>query len=206
MTSKKAKKKTRVTAAELLAHLAADPEFVAKEAQREGERQRREAAYRRAETPLVSELYAAGVHVDSVWDLVNMSGSYSTAIPILLDHIGRPYPPAVREGIARALAVPETRTYNGWELLTRLFREEKVPRVKDGLAAAISGAADDDVLGDVIALAHETHLGPSRLLLLSALERSADPRARRALIELAEDPDLEKEIAVILRRLDRRRQ
>jgi hypothetical protein len=38
---------------------------------------------------------------------------------------------------------------------------------------------------------------------LSALERSADPRARAALMDLGTDPDLTKEIQVILRRLKR---
>lgn len=74
---------------------------------------------------------------------------------------------------------------------------------KDGLAAAIAAAADDKVIGDVIDLARDARHGSSRLLLLSALERSADPRARAALMDLGTDPDLTQEIQVILRRLKR---
>ena len=59
------------------------------------------------------------------------------------------------------------------------------------------------MIGDVIALARDKQHGSSRLLLLSALERSADPRARAALMELGTDPDLTKEIQVILKRLKR---
>ena len=104
----------------------------------------------------------------------------------------------IREGIARALAVPEARS--GWELLTRLFREERDRRAKDGLAVAIAEAADDTVVEDVIHLARDTGHGTSRVLLLSALARSRDPRAKAALSELATDPDLNREIRAIRRR------
>ena len=194
--------KKEITAAELLKKLNADPEFVAAREQESLERDIRAAEYRRAEAPLVDELQAAGFRLESAWDLVNTSGSYPVAVPILLSHLTRPYPPAIREGIARALAVPEA--IRVWELLTRLFREEQDSRVKDGLAVAIAGAASAEVIADVIALARDQTQGPSRLLLLHALERSADPRARAALMSLGTDPDLSKEIPVILKRLARR--
>ena len=193
--------KKKITAAELMAKLNADPEFVAKRAREEEERLKREAEYRRAESPLVDELRAAGFQVQSAWDLVNSPGSYPKAVPILLAHLPRPYPAAVREGIARALAVREASC--GWEVLTRLYRDEHEVRAKDGLAVAIAAAANDELIGDVIALAQDTSQGPSRLLLLGALERSADPRAQAALMDLGTDPDLTKEIQAILRRLKR---
>lgn len=193
--------KKKITAAELMAKLNADPEFVAKRAREEEERLKREAEYRRAEAPLVDELRAAGYQVQSAWDLVNTPGSYPNAVPILLAHLSRPYPAAVREGIARALAVRDASC--GWEVLTRLYRDEHQVRAKDGLAVAIAAAANDELIGDVIALARDTSQGPSRLLLLGALERSADPRARAALLDLGTDPDLTKEIQVILKRLKR---
>jgi hypothetical protein len=45
-----------------------------------------------------------------------------------------------------------------------------------------------------MAVAQDARQGPSRLLLLSALERSAWPRGRAALMDLGTDPELEKEI------------
>jgi hypothetical protein len=191
----------KVTAAELLAKLSADPNYVAARQLEEEARQKRAEEWRRAEAPLVDELRAAGFAVESAWDLVNTPGSYPAAVPILLEHLPRHYPAAVREGIARALAVPEARV--GWDLLIRLFREEREARAKDGLAVAIAAAADEDLVDDVIELARNTEHGPSRLLLLGALERSANPRAKAALMELGTDPDLKKEIRVILRRLKR---
>lgn len=193
--------KKKITAAELMARLNADPEFVATRAREEEDRLKREAEYRLAEAPLVDELRAAGFQVQSAWDLVNTPGSYPKAVPILLAHLPRPYPPAVREGIARALAVRDASC--GWEVLTRLYRDEHEVRAKDGLAVAIAAAANDHLIGDVIAHARDKNLGPSRVLLLGALESSADPRARAALMDLGPDPDLTEEIQVILRRLKR---
>ena len=200
MTSKK---KKPLTAAELMGRLNSDPEFVAKRAQQEAERQARAADWRRAETPLVEELRTAGFAVDSAWDFVNTSVPYPEALPILVDHLQRPYPGRVREGIARALAVPQSKF--AWNVLTRLYRDEGERDVKDGLAVAISVVADDEVLDEVLALVRDERHGPSRILLLGALERSEDPRARAALMELGTDPEMKKEVQAILRRLKKRR-
>lgn len=191
----------RITAADLVARLNKDPLFVSEREREEAERQRQEFEWRRAEAPLVAELRTAGFAVDSVWDLVNVAGPYPAAVPILLAHIRRPYPAAVREGIARALAVPESIV--GWELLTRLYADEPDPRAKDGLAVAIAAAADGDLIGDVIGLVCDSRNGPSRLLLLRALERSRDPRAYDTLLRLRTDPELTHEVGVIMDRLRR---
>jgi len=196
-------KKKSVSAAELMARLNSDPEFVAKRAQDEAARQARAAEWRRAETPLVEELRAAGFAVDSAWDLVNTSAPYPDALSILVDHLQRSYPSRVREGIARALAVPQSKF--AWDVLTRLYRDEEERDAKDGLAVAISAIADDEVIDDVLELVRDEQYGPSRILLLSALERSSEPRARAALVSLGNDPQLREEIQVILRRLKRKR-
>lgn len=188
-----------MTAAELMAKLNADPKYVAERQREEEERQKRVDEWRKAEMPLVADLRAAGFEVDSAWDLVNTPGTYPNAVPILLDHLQKEYPAAVREGIARALAVPEGKV--GWEILTRLYREEPHGRAKDGLAVAIAAAADQSLAEEVIALARDTGLGPSRLLLLSALERLGTEQTRTALSDLRTDPDLKKEIRVVLHRL-----
>lgn len=196
-------KKKSITAAELMAKLNADPNFVARRAEREEERLREEAELRRAEGPLLDELRAAGFRIDSVWDLVNTTAPYPEALPILLDHLPRSYPSAVRDGIARALAVAEAKF--AWATLVRLYRAEQRGRMKDGLAVAIAAVSDDEAIGDVIALARETQHGPSRLLLLSALERSGEPRAKATLMDLRSDPELTEEIQVVLSRLKQRK-
>jgi hypothetical protein len=52
----------------------------------------------------------------------------------------------------------------------------------------------------VIALARDRKHGTSRGLLLFALERSKDPRAQQALMELGTDIQLRKEIQLIFKR------
>ena len=198
MTEKRPKRMTLAEHDALLKSEGRYEAMVERQREREQEREKRAAEWQRAEAALVEDLRAAGYQVQSVWDLVNTPGSYPRAVPILLAHLPRPYPGPVREGIARALAVPEARV--GWDVLTRLYREERDKRAKDGLAVAIAAVADDAVIDDLITLTRDARHGPSRLLLLSALERSADGRARIALMDLRTDPEVEKEIRVILRR------
>ena len=151
------------------------------------------------EIPLIDELHAIGVKASSVWDLVNTGARYAVAIPVLLEHLQRDYIPEVREGIARALAVPEAAW--AWDVLLELFTKEPVggPRnVKFALALALSGAATDDVLDKMIALVQDPSLGETRLALLGALSRSKLPHARAVLEELRSDPQLSREIRIRL--------
>ncbi len=192
-----------VTAAEFKAELERDPIWVEQRRQREEAFKRLEEEYARAEAPLVRELRAAGLTVGSAWDLVNTTSAYRQALPILLDHLHREYPDAIREGIARALAVPEAKF--AWPVLVKLYREEQGPRTKDGLAVAICNIADDTVIGELIALVRDNRNGESKVLLLRALERSRDPRAHKALMELGTNADLKNETQIILKRILRRR-
>jgi hypothetical protein len=195
------KKRKRKTAAEAMAEFEKDPAFIERRRQREEERRRAEEADARAEAPVVEELRKAGVLVGSVWDLVNSPDTYAQSLPILLGHLQRPYPDAVREGIARAVAVPGARF--AWPLLVKLYSQERGQRTKDALAVAVANVADDETLDELIALARDVRHGESRVLLLNALERSRLPQARKALMELGSDPELQKEVQRILRRVKR---
>jgi hypothetical protein len=182
-----------------MAELQADPAYVAREARRSADLERRAAAWRRAEAPLVEQLRAAGLDIASVWDLVNTSTPYPAAVPVLLEHLARPYPDRVREGIARALAVRDAAPE--WETLARHYRDEPAGTdAKDGLAVALAASARDDVIDEIIALAKDGAHGDSRVLLLDALKRSKAPQARPALDELAADPVLGSEARRLLGR------
>ena len=161
------------------------------------ERERLWAEWSRAEQPLVEALKAIGLDVNSAWGLLETPKPYPEAVPILLEHFQRPYPDAVREGIARALGMPAAKV--AWSKILSLYRSEREERAKDGLAVAIAAIADKDLIEDVIALARDRQIGPSRVLLMRKLSRSRNPKALETLIELKHDPDLHKEIAIILR-------
>lgn len=185
----------QMTAEEFMRSLEADPEYVRRRAEQDEKFAKLAEFLRDAQAPLVDALAKIGIKVESVWDLVNGTNFYDAAIPLLLDHLRRPYPDAIREGIARALGVPSTRTL-GWRVLVDEYRrtENENSRVKDGLAVALSGAADDSVIQDIIDLAKDKRNGNSRVLLLAAIRKSNCPEARQAITELADDPQLALEI------------
>lgn len=184
-----------MTAEEFLRTLEADPEYVRRRAEQDKELAKLTEFYRDAEAPLVRDLAKLGIEVGSVYDLVNDTVPYEKAIPLLLDHLRRKYPDAIREGIARALGISATRPL-GWRVLVDEYyrTENENNRVKDGLAVALSGASDDSVIEDLIDLARDKHNGSSRVLLLLGIKRSKRPEAKQAIAELANDPQLAKEI------------
>jgi hypothetical protein len=202
--TKKAKRRSGMTAAEVLAQLSADPKWVAAQEAEERETDERCQEWARAEAPLVKELRRVGIDVESVSDLVSTAEPYPEALPVLLKHITRPYPPDIRQAIARSLAVPEA--VYAWSSVRRLFEKETEENVKDGLAVALSGMCDDEHLDELMRLAANRKYGPSRILLLGALERSRDPKVKRALMAFGADPDLEFAVQRILKKWAKREQ
>jgi len=94
-----------------------DPEYAARVHKREHEIAERRAILDKNEKPLVEALTAVGwpegvrqlEETRSVWDLVNTPILYTYLLPVLAEHLKRPYLPEVKEGIARALIVKEAR-------------------------------------------------------------------------------------------------
>jgi hypothetical protein len=178
---------------------------------REQERVASVARIRAEAAPLLVELQAAGLKIQSVGDLIAMPERYEAAIPILLKHLQMPYSDVVRETIARSLAVPEAEVRKAWPMLVEEYRKAPIGcgikgpgdtkefrlGAKDGLACALSVAVTDETLEELIAIAKDRKQGESRVLLLSALKkrRSKHPLAKQAIAELANDPDLKDEIA-----------
>jgi hypothetical protein len=190
-----------MTAGELMRQLEADPQWVTRRDECERLRKQKEAELRRDEAPLVAELQSVGLNVRSAWDLVNTAARYPTAIPILLAHLERTYHDAIREGIARALAVREARNLAWDKILDMVSTQwgDLKERVRDGLMVALCGMARPSDLPTLISLISNPRFGAARVLLVRNLMRSRKPEAREALERLRGDPDLEKEIAARLR-------
>lgn len=188
------KRKGSSTLAEHHAQLKAEgkwDDYVARAKVRDDEVARKEREYAQAEAPLLQELRAAGAELSSVWDLVNSKKPYLHLLPILFAHLDRPYPDRVREGIVRALAVPESRPQ--WNDLVERYVAETdstTHGMKWALHLAIAAAADVTVLDTLVRLACDRKNGRNRALFVDALARIDDPRARAALADLASDPDL----------------
>jgi hypothetical protein len=191
------KLKPGLSAAEVQEILEADPIWVEARKDEDRELRQRKLKNLQAEAPLLEELGKVGLELDSVWVLVNQAEPYPEALPILLEHLQRPYPDRVREGMARALAVRDARF--GWDVLTRLYRHaDPDSDVKEGLAVALAEIADDEVLDELLKLVQDSRQGSTRLHLLSGLEGSSDPRVRAALREVESDPQLGEAVHRIL--------
>ena len=125
------KKQTTVGAADLMAELRSNPEWVRKNEEREAKRRADEDRFKVEEEPIATDLGGVGLKVGSVWDLVNSSASYPAALPILLEHLRRPYHPRIREGLARALAVQEAEGIAGGPVIDALLVDRRA-RVASG--------------------------------------------------------------------------
>jgi len=135
--------KTGQTAGEYLAEMAKDPEWVARHAAQDAKQRELEARYRAEEELMVADLRRAGYRVGSVYDLVNTAQSYPDAIPVLLNHIKRPYSDRIKEGIARALTVREARGIAGPGIIATLRHSQDNDRVcRWALANALTIVAD----------------------------------------------------------------
>lgn len=86
---------------------------------------------------LLDDLAKVGVDVSSVWDLVNTKEPYPDAIDVLIKHLSRNYHPRNKEGIVRALIVPEAKG----KANESLFEEyDRTPKEMESLRWAIGYA------------------------------------------------------------------
>jgi len=156
------KTKKRETAAEFMARLHSDPEWVRKNAEREARTKALEARFDAEERPILNDLAEVGCTVSSVWDLVNSSASYPHAIPVLLKHLQQPYHPRILEGIVRALTVKEARGAPAHEILDELKRrtvpspsDDRPGDVRWALANALTVVADASMINEIKALVRD---------------------------------------------------
>src|SRR5882672_7894730 len=151
----KFKSQASMSAQELLDRLRADPEWVRENEERAKRHQASVAQLQSElapeEAPLIEALRQAGYEVTSVWDLVNSDQPYPGAIPVLCEFFKGSCHPVLREGIVRALTVPESRGVATTNLLTALMRsgERESPSVRWALANALTVVADKSTAGEI---------------------------------------------------------
>jgi len=163
--------KQPITAAELLARLADNPDYQRKLREQESQRERLATELAADEADLVAEIRDSGVDVQSVWDLVNTNGRYRPAIPILVKHLNVAHHPRTIPGIARALTTPEAKGI-AFTPLVKLFQEteDAESELKWLLGAAIAEASTADNADEIIELAgNERHSGGRAFLPLGLI-------------------------------------
>ncbi|GAB3595613.1 hypothetical protein [Microbacterium tumbae] len=192
-------KRSGISATDLMAELQNDPEYQRKVQAAEAERQARAQVLREAEQPIVADLRAAGVEVNSVWDLVNTSDPYPAALPILVDHLELgSYPERVMESLGRALAVKPAVAF--WERLKARWLDARNPGEEDGAAVALAACATQAQLDDLIGFLAVEERGQSRIYFIRPILKVGGDRGREVVNALRDDPVLGKEATALLKR------
>jgi hypothetical protein len=126
--------------AELNRRMAEDPDYRREVEAEEARRAEESRILHVAEQPIVADLAAIGIQTDTVWNLYKIPEARPKAIPVLLDHLTRPYPDKVLMGIGVALEDKSARAW--WPELKALYLNTSNATVRDGLAAALRGCAN----------------------------------------------------------------
>lgn len=191
-----------MTAAEHQAILEKDPAYQEMRKAKEAAHAKLVKQRRLEQQPLLKDLAAVGVIVDSVGRLCSFSDPDERIYPVLLDHLTRPYSPHLLEWIGRAFGRKSARSIV-WDTLVGLIKSHGLEKsAVEGVMVAISDMAQPRDLATLIDLLSDRSIGISRIFLVSNLMRSKKPEARAALLRNQDDPDLVKEITA---RLARRR-
>lgn len=157
-----------------------------------------------AQRPLIAALREVGIDVENVYELVNAQRSDRRAIPVLVEHLRRDYPPRVLEGVARALATRHAAPY--WPDLVEAYKNWTDVGAQQGAACAVAAAAAQEHVDALLMLIADESLGASRVLLLPALVRLGDDVVVEPFLErLTQHPVIGREAASTLRKRKRRR-
>lgn len=188
-----------VTAAELMAQLEADPEYQRKSRERQAALDEKRKILRAAEELIVSDLLAAGVDVNSVWDLVNTAVPYPSALHVLMKHLELGgYPDRVMESLGRALAVKPSVAF--WDRLKALYLAPRGAGEQEGVAVALAACATSDQLDDLIGFLSLEDRGQSRIYFIRPILTVGGDRGRRIVEALRADPVFAKEANALLSR------
>ena len=189
-----------MTAGELLAQLATDPQYQSVRIARDRQLAEIAEQRRQEQEPLLRDLAAAGVTVDWVGLLLEMPNVDERIYPVLLEHLTKPYDPWLLDWIGRAFGRKTARPIV-WDTLISLIKTHVLEEAAaGGVMVALSDMAQPRDLGTMIDLLSETSLGSSRIFLVRNLMRSKRPEARAALLHHKDDPDLTEEITARLAR------
>lgn len=143
---------------------------------------------------IAAKLRPLGIHISSIYDLVNTSKPYPEAIPVLIELLSEIESPMIKEGLVRALTVK----YGGAELLVTLLEEYKKcnrPKFNEhslcwAIANAISEVAIKTDYDKVVSLLSDKTYGKARQPLILYLKRYKFDNAGEILIELLDDEDV----------------
>lgn len=184
-------KSSHKTAAELMAELQNNQSYQELMQKKEKERQEIENNLREEEKELILDLNTVGVKVTSVWDLVNAASSYKAGIPILINHLSKPYHNKIKEGIIRALAVNEAKGLAGAVLLEEFY---KIPIENKNLRWIIGSTMEivitEKDIDEIVNIVKNKANGMSRQMFIVALGKVKSEKVIQVLSELLKDKEV----------------
>jgi len=149
-----------------------------------------------AERPVVADLQAAGVQVESVWDVNPARWPYPEALPILVDHLERGrYPGELMQAIGWALSVKASLAY--WDRIRAVFLTSNDKAQQDAAALALAGCAGSRQLSELIDFVRQEDRGESRVYFLRPINRIGRERGRAVIAGLVKHPVLGVEATAI---------
>lgn len=184
------------TAKEFLKEMTSDSGYKAAHAEKEAALAERKDRLALLAKNITVDLLHVGVEVRGIGSRFKSYQDNVTALPVLAKHLTVDYPDALREAIARAMAIQEATPYRS--LAVELFKDLTGASVgfRYGLGMIIAETTNQSNLGETFSLLRDTKLGIARMALLPALKgRRKLPQVADLLKELGNDSDLAKEIS-----------
>lgn len=190
------------TAAELMAELQRDPEYLAR--QEEAQEKSRQAAerYRLAASGLLADLAAVGFDVKAVGALRSLGVEYREAIPVLARWLPAVRDVSVKEDIVRSLSVPWAREIA--PLLVAELERAADSGLRWAIANALEVVANDEIGDDLLRLAMDRRLGKAREMVVLGLARLKRPGAAEVLVSLLADEETVGHAVIALGKLGAR--
>lgn len=139
---------------------------------------------------LTDELAEIGINIVNIWDLVNTKVKYPKAIPILIKHLQFDYSDKIKEGIVRALTVPEAKGL----VVPFLIKEYlQLPNNKKNLKWIIGNAVNVTITKsestDIFPIVLNKENGLSRQMFVVALGKIKTDNVKEVLLRLVDDDD-----------------
>jgi hypothetical protein len=196
------KRRNPKTAAELLAELNNDPEYLKLRAEKRQEHSERFGEVEQQIASVVQDLRARGYKVDGLDQLWTSKTEYKEAVPVLVDWLRKLQSPRAKEAIVRALSVPWAKEAD--KALIKEFEEAPITEesgLKWAIGNALSVIVNEGMAADIIRLSLEPKHGSARQMIVLALANIKQQRAVEVLRKCLQDEQVSGHAVMALGRI-----
>ncbi|MCH5294227.1 MAG: hypothetical protein J1E07_10880 [Treponema sp.] len=172
-----------ITAKELMEKLAKDKDYQERARKKKAKILEAAAKLDKEYKPFSRECKRAGHSVETAWDLLPVKKPYPELMPILMKYLEeKNHSPRFRDGVARAMAVPEASPYFDRILAQYYDAKDEHETVRWAIALAICESARTQEQLDVVEqMIYDEKVGNDRNALLGAIKRMKGEQKKRCL-------------------------